>query len=146
MKYTRRSFIETSAAAGALLASVGAQNSNADQSPRNAVAMPPPRAKALMALFNLKYPIFEAAHGNATRSELAIAVSNAGAMGALTLTGRPADTTRTVVSQVRAGTKGPFLVNYILNWEPATLEVALDAGAPVVHFSWGMPTSTSERN
>ena len=104
------------------------------------LAMPPPRAKALMALFNLKYPIFEAPHGSATSPELAIAVSNAGAMGALTLSRRPADATRTVVSQVRAGTKGPFLVNYILNWEPATLEIALDAGAPVVHFSWGMPT------
>jgi len=52
--------------------------------------MPPARAKALMALFNLKYPIFEAPHGNATSPELAIAVSKAGAMGGLTLTRRPA--------------------------------------------------------
>jgi nitronate monooxygenase len=139
MKSTRRDFIEASAAAGVLLAAGGAQTLNAQQI-RNAVAMPTLHAKGLMALFNLKYPIFEAPHGNATSPELAIAVSNAGAMGALTLTRRPADATRTVVSQVRAGTKGPFLVNYILNQEPATLEIALDAGAPVVHFSWGMPT------
>jgi nitronate monooxygenase len=37
-------------------------------------------------------------------------------------------------------TKGPFLVNYILRYEPMTLEIALDAGAPIVQFSWGMPT------
>jgi thiamine monophosphate synthase len=48
--------------------------------------------------------------------------------------------TLTSVSQIRAGTKGPFLVNYILREEPATLEIALAAGAPIVQFSWGMPT------
>ena len=61
-------------------------------------------------------------------------------MGALSLTSRTPDVTRTSVSQVRAGTKGPFLVNYILREEPATLKVALDAGAPIVQFSWGTPT------
>jgi nitronate monooxygenase len=139
MKSTRRDFIETSAAAGVLLASVGARTLNAEQS-RNTIAMPTPRAKTLMALFNLRYPIFEAPHGNATSPELAIAVSNAGAMGALALTSRTPDVTRMSVSQVRAGTKGPFLVNYILRTEPVTLAIALDAGAPIVQFSWGMPT------
>jgi len=93
-----------------------------------------------MALFNLKYPIFEAPHGTATSPELAIAVSNAGAMGAHALTFRTPDVARKSVSQIRAGTKGPFLVNYILTWEPTTLQIALDAGAPIVQFSWGMPS------
>ena len=62
MKSTRRDFIEPSAAADVLLgASGGTQTLNAQQT-RNAVAMPTLRAKALMALFNLKYPIFEAPH------------------------------------------------------------------------------------
>ena len=100
----------------------------------------PLSAKALMALFNLKYPIFEAPHGNATSPELAQAVSNAGAIGALSLTSRTPDVARMSVSQIRAGTKGPFLVNYILTQEPTTLQIALDAGAPIVQFSWGMPT------
>jgi hypothetical protein len=66
MKRTKRDFIETTAAAGVLLAaSVGAQTLNAEQS-RNTVPIPTPRAKALMALFNLRYPIFDAPHGNAT--------------------------------------------------------------------------------
>jgi nitronate monooxygenase len=102
--------------------------------------MPTVRAKALMALFNLKYPIFEAPHGNATSPELAIAVSSARAIGALSLTSRTPDVARMSESQIRAGTKGPFLVNYILRQEPTTLQIALDAGAPIVQFSWGMPT------
>jgi nitronate monooxygenase len=134
MKHSRRNFIETSAAVGALLGAVKAPRLNAAQ-----ITMPTPRAKALMSLFNLKYPIFEAPHGLATGPELAIAVSNAGAMGALALTGRGTDEARTFVSKVRAATKGAFFVNYILREEPASLKVVLDAGAPIVQFSWGMP-------
>jgi nitronate monooxygenase len=140
MELTRRNFVRASAAAGALLGVAGAPGTTAAQS-RNVVALPTPRAKALMALFDLKYPIFEAPHGMATSPELAIAVSNAGAMGALGLTSHSPDATRTAVSQIRAGTKAAFLVNYILRQESTTLEIALDAGAPIVHFSWGMPTT-----
>jgi nitronate monooxygenase len=138
MKRTRRDFIETSVAAGALLGVAAASGLGVAQS-QNPIAMPTPRAKALMSLFNLKYPIFEAPHGRATTPELAIAVSNAGAMGALASLGST-DKARTSVSKVRAATKGPFVVNYILRDEPASLGVALDAGAPIVQFSWGMPT------
>jgi nitronate monooxygenase len=111
---------------------------NAARSERT-VALPTPRAKALMALFGLKYPIFEACHGRATSPELAIAVSNAGAMGALAGL-ISADEARDVVSKVRLATKGPFVINWILKDVPVSLQAALDAGAPIVQFSWGMPT------
>jgi nitronate monooxygenase len=101
--------------------------------------MPTPRAKALMALFNLKYPIFEASHGRTTSPELAIAVSNAGGMGALASLAAP-DDARIAVSKVRSATKGMFVINWILRVEPVSLQPALDAGAPIVQFSWGMPT------
>jgi nitronate monooxygenase len=139
MESTRRDFIKTSVTAGATFGVSGTLRLDAAQ-PDRAIPMPTPRAKALMALFNLKYPIFEAPHGNATGPELAIAVSNAGAMGALALTSRRPDEVLTSVSKVRAATKGPFVINYILREEPVTLKVALDAGAPIVQFSWGMPT------
>jgi nitronate monooxygenase len=141
MKGTRRDFIETSAVAGALLGSGGAPALSAAQSQRP-IVMPTPRAKALMSLFGLKYPIFEAPHGRATSPELAIAVSNAGAMGALALL-PTADEARDAVSKVRSSTKGPFFVNYILRNEPVSLKAALDAGAPIVQFSWGMPSMES---
>jgi nitronate monooxygenase len=143
MKGSRRDFIKTNVAAGPLLGSVGAARSSAAQSQRQ-IAMPTPLAKRLMSRFSLKYPIFEAPHGRATGPELAIAVSNAGAMGALALTGRSVEEVRTWVSKVRVTTKGLFAVNYILALSPANelevLQVALDAGAPVVQFSWGMPS------
>jgi nitronate monooxygenase len=139
MNRSRRNFIEASAAAGALLGSVCASVLNAEQISRPS-AMPTPRAKTLMSLFSLKYPIFEAPHGLATGSDLAIAVANAGAMGALALTMRSTDEARTLVSKVRGATKGTFFVNYILREDAASVKIALDAGAPVVQFSWGMPT------
>jgi nitronate monooxygenase len=137
---TRRQFIETTAAAGALPGFLAVPTLDAAQS-QTSIAMPTPSARALMALFGLKYPIFEAPHGGATSPELASAVSNAGAMGALAAVLRRPDEVRDAVSKVRSSTKGPFFVNYILNFEPVSLRAALDAGAPIVQFSWGMPST-----
>ena len=102
--------------------------------------MPTQRSKALMALFALKYPIFEAPHGaRNTTPELAIAVSKAGAMGALALTDHTPESARDAVSKVRSATKGAFFINYILAFPfesgAASLQAALDAGAPTVQFS-----------
>ena len=142
MKRSRRDFIEASAAVGAVLGAVSPPELNAGQN-QGPSAMPTPRAKTLMSLFNLKYAIFEAPHGRATGPELAIAVSNAGAMGALALASRSIVEVRAFVSKVRVATKGPFAVNFILALMPgnetAALKAALDAGAPVVQLSWGMP-------
>ena len=144
MTTTRRDFIKTTAAAGALCGIAGTSRSDTLQLGPT-VLMPTPRAKALMALFGLKYPIFEAPHGRQTCPDLAIAVSNAGGMGALAFLGNP-DETRNVVSRVRSATKGPFFVNFLLalapmsGSEPTSLKAALDAGSPIVQFSWGMPS------
>src|SRR6266436_4015289 len=103
---TRRHFIETTAAAGALPGFLAIPALDAAQS-QSSIAMPTPSARALMALFGLKYPIFEAPHGGATSPELASAVSNAGAMGALALL-RRADEAHDAVSKVWSSAKGPF--------------------------------------
>jgi nitronate monooxygenase len=72
-----------------------------------------------------------------------IAVSKAGAMGALALTYHTPESARDVVSKVRSATKGAFFINYILAFPfesgAASLQAALDAGAPIVQFSWGLP-------
>jgi nitronate monooxygenase len=138
VKSTRRDFMKTSAGVGATLGVSGVLGLEAAQS-GSAIPMPTVRAKSLMALFGLKYPIFEACHGGATSPDLAIAVSNAGAMGALATLGS-VENARAAVSKVRSATKGPFAINYILRNEPASLNAALDAGAPIVQFSWGVPT------
>jgi hypothetical protein len=74
-----------------------------------------PLSKALLQEFGLKYPIFEAPHGPQTSPELAIAVSNAGAMGALASLDTP-EMARSAVAKVRPGTKGYFVVNFILQF------------------------------
>jgi hypothetical protein len=87
MKRARREFLKATAA-GAILGIAGAARSE-DRQSEPKIPIPTQRAKALMALFGLKYPIFEAPHGRQTCPELAIAISNAGAMGALASIGNP---------------------------------------------------------
>src|SRR5882762_6072057 len=105
--------------------------------------MPTVRASALMAAFGLRYPIFCAGMGAAATPELAIAVSNGGGLGALgTGSGAlSADVVRQRVSRTKSGTSRPFAVNYLLAFDPVTLPVALDAGAPIIQFAWGIPSA-----
>jgi nitronate monooxygenase len=51
----------------------------------------------------------------------------------------PPEEARARVNKVRAATQKSFAVNYVLAFEPRSLPAALEAGAPVVQFSWGMP-------
>src|SRR5262249_40593746 len=137
-EHTRREFIGTTVAAGAAFAFSSASGPDVSPAPTS-IAIPTQRSKALMTLFGLKYPIFEAPHGlRNTSPELAIAVSKAGAMGALALTYHTPDSAHEAVSKVRAATKGAFFVNYLafpFADSAASLQAALDAGAPVVQFS-----------
>ena len=109
---------------------------------QRAPTMPTPRARALLAAFGLKYPIFNAGMGSAATPELAAAVSNAGGLGAMgTGTNTVADVVRQRVLQTKSATNRPFAVNYLLARDPVTLPVALDAGAPIIQFAWGIPTT-----
>jgi nitronate monooxygenase len=139
MATSRRRFLVNSLVTGAGLRALGASAVEAAQGTQE-TAMPTSRAKALMSLFALQYPIFQAPHGNATGPDLAAAISSAGAMGALALSGRTPEAARQLVSAVLRQTTRPFLVNYILTFDPRSADAALDAGAPVVQFSWGLPT------
>ena len=132
MSSDRREFLTTAAAVtglGTLSLPLAAQG---------VVNMPTPRASALMALFGLKYPIFS--YGGNAIPELAIAVSNAGGLGAISGTLAAADVVRQRVLRVKSATNRPFAVNFLLAFDPVTLPIALDAGAPIVQFAWGIPT------
>jgi Nitronate monooxygenase len=114
---TRREVIKTMVAVGAVPDAVGASRAGASQAV-SAIALPTPRAKALMDAFGLKYPIFEAPHGNQTSPELCIAVANAGAMGSLAaFIFDSEETARNAVSKVRSATKGNFFVNFVCSLE-----------------------------
>jgi len=135
MSSDRREFMKQAASVAVL----GARGAMASAQPGDS-AMPTPRARVLMDAFGLKYPIFNAGMGANAAPDLAIAVSNAGGLGAIgTGTAMPAETVRERVGQVRSRTKGLFAINYLLAFEPVTLSVALDAGAPIVQFAWGIP-------
>ena len=90
----------------------------------------------------LRYPIFCAGMGNASPPELAIAVSNGGGLGGPGSGPdgrRSADVIRQRIARVKAATKQPFALNYLRSLEPVTIPAALDAGAPIIQFAWGIP-------
>lgn len=91
-----------------------------------------------MSKHGLKYPVLQAPSGG---QELAAAISNAGGIGAFALWRTSRDLARQNVERMRTLTKKPFIVNYVLTFEPESLPAAVEAGAPIVQFSWGIPTS-----
>jgi NAD(P)H-dependent flavin oxidoreductase YrpB (nitropropane dioxygenase family) len=93
---------------------------------------------SLAARLGLNYPILQAPIGSLASTDLAVAVSEAGGMGSLALTWTSADAARQQVTEVRRRTARNFSVNFVLSFEPAALNAALEAGAPVVTFSWGL--------
>lgn len=89
--------------------------------------------------FGLKIPLIQAPIGGASCPELAIAVADAGAMGGLSITWRTESETRHLVSQICESTSGAFLVNIVLTFGSRNLVPALQAGAKVITFSFGLP-------
>ena len=85
-------------------------------------------------------PIWQAPTGSIAGPELCTAVSLAGGMGGLGLTWTSPGVAAEAVREVRASVGGrPFQGNFALAFPPAALEAALEAGLPVVTFSWGDP-------
>ena len=140
MSSDRREFLEQATVAAAGL---GARAFPLAAQKRSST-MPTARARTLMAAFGLRYPIFCAGMGTVATPELAIAVSNGGGLGGLG-TGpvgrRSADVMRERVSRAKSGTSRPFAVNYLLALDPVTIPAALDAGAPILQFAWGIPSA-----
>lgn len=93
----------------------------------------------LIKQLGLQYPILQAPIGSMAGVELAAAVSNAGGLGSLALTWTGPDAAASLVENLRAQTPHPFFVNFVLSFPPAALEATLQAGAPLVTFSWGNP-------
>lgn len=84
-------------------------------------------------------PILCAPTGSIAGPELAAAVADSGGLGAMGLTWTDPATAAAWVRQVKAATSAPFQVNFALAFPPNALEAVLDAGAPVITFSWGDP-------
>jgi NAD(P)H-dependent flavin oxidoreductase YrpB (nitropropane dioxygenase family) len=90
-------------------------------------------------ILSVQIPMIQAPTSALAGPELAAAVSEAGALGSMGLTWTPSEVVAKWVRQVRAATSQPFLVNFVLAFRPDALPAALDAGAPIVSFSFGDP-------
>ena len=113
MKRTRREFIVQSVAVGTALAGLGTRQAQAQDTPR-AMSGSNQGMKSLMSMFDLKYPIFQAPTATVVGADVTIAVSSAGALGAIGLTWTPPDMARGMVTKIKAATSRPFAVNYVL--------------------------------
>jgi NAD(P)H-dependent flavin oxidoreductase YrpB (nitropropane dioxygenase family) len=96
---------------------------------------------ALTRMLGIEVPIVQAPIANLTCPELVAGVSNAGALGMLSVTWREPQDIRSLLRTIRELTDRPFGVNLVLAWDMRKrLEVCLEEGVPVVSFFWGDPS------
>jgi len=135
--FTRRAFLKKSGTAATVSTFGGIQIASAKN---NADALQNEKlsnsSRKFMELFDLKYPIVQAAPGG---EELAIAIANAGAMGSIQLAWSSPEVAFKRISRLNAATDGNYYANFVLHREPLALDKALEAGCPTVQFSWGIP-------
>ena len=91
-------------------------------------------------------PIIQAPIGSAAGAPLAAAVSNAGGLGTVAVSGFGAEVAREKIREVRERTSKPFAVNLLMSFpHEEELEVCLEERIPVVSFFWGDPSRHVER-
>ncbi len=91
-------------------------------------------------------PICQAPIGGAAGAPLAAAVSNAGGLGTLAITGFGADTAHKMIQETRALTSKPFAPNLLMSYPyEEEMDVCLEERVPAVCFYWGDPAAHVER-
>jgi len=135
---SRRNFIKKSAALGigisaAPMTVIGQQTDVQTRKERGNLTT---KSQDLLNRFNLKYPIFQAAPGG---EELAAAVANNGGMGAVALSWDTDEQAVAIIKRLNDATEGNYYANYVLHFEPRSLDKVLDTGCPIIQFSWGIP-------
>jgi nitronate monooxygenase len=138
---SRRDFIRTSAALGigvsaTAMSVAGEQTDEQSQKGKGTLTK---KSQELLDHFNLKYPIFQAAPGG---EDLAVAVANSGGMGAVALSWDTNEQAVAIIKRLNQATEGNYYANYVLHFEPRSLDKVLEAGCPIVQFSWGVPDSS----
>ena len=91
----------------------------------------------LCGQLGIEHPIIQAPIGGAAVPELAAAVSGAGGLGMLAMTGLEPDQVRQRLEATRALTARPFGVNLILHEaQRPQLAACLEAGVEIVSYFW----------
>lgn len=135
---SRRNFIKTSSI-GALGLSTALVSSCTESKPieKKEPGVLNESSKKLLSLFNLKYPFFQAAPGG---EKLAIAIAKAGGMGSIQFTWTDPDDAYETTIRLNEATNGNYYANYVLHFEPKSIDKALEAGCKNFQFSWGIPS------
>jgi len=140
-KYSRREFV-TSAALASFVSAITdyAQDIGDKESDMSEHDSYPSQATAaLLSLLKIRYPIIQAPTGGVVLSDMTAAASNSGVLGAVPLAWSSPKQAAATITDVRSKTSGAFFANFVLSFEPAALQAALDQQTPVIQFSWGMP-------
>lgn len=96
---------------------------------------------ALTKLLGIDWPIMQAPIGGAAGPELAASVSNAGALGSVTVWPAPVAQAAAAVGATLKLTNRPFSVNIRADLNQfAHVAAAVDSGARLIHLFWGNPT------
>lgn len=82
--------------------------------------------------------------GSACSVSLASAVTRAGGLGSMAMTWDAPDTAGELIESLNRSAAGPYAVNFVMAFKCPSLPAVLEAGAPVITLSWGMPKRTVE--
>ena len=141
---SRRNFLKKSSLVGiglsTTLAASGKSNKNRNQ--KKETGKLNASSKRLLSMFNLKYPFFQAAPGG---EKLAVAIANAGGMGAVGLGWQSPEDAYDTVARMNEKTNGNFYGNFLLHFGTKSLQKSLEAGCKAIQFSWGLPTPEDVR-
>lgn len=95
----------------------------------------------IQEILGIKYPIIQGGLANTSKSELAIAVSNAGGLGQVATGGFTPEEIREEIRKTKAGTDKPFSVNLVL-MDPRIdeiIDVVIEEGVEIVTAGAGNP-------
>jgi len=105
-----------------------------------------PLTTPLCRRLGIAVPIVQAPIGSASCPALAVAVSEAGALGMISFTWAPLDQVAAQIAAIRQLTEQPFGVNLVLDFPIADkLEACLSAGVQVISTFWGDPGPLTKR-
>ena len=94
----------------------------------------------------IDFPIIQAAIGGISCPELAAAVSNAGGLGSIAMTGWGKEGTASLLSKAHELTSRGIIANLLLSYDVAEeLEAILDNPPKIVSFFWGGVAPYAER-
>jgi NAD(P)H-dependent flavin oxidoreductase YrpB (nitropropane dioxygenase family) len=106
----------------------------------------PPHVAALLAMTGQRLPIVQAPIGSAATHDLVSAVCGAGGLGGFAMSwDTPETAAEKVTTQHRATPGAAFFANFVLHFPCDGLDGALEAGVPLVTFSWGLDAARIAR-